>query len=778
MASNTHGTLGATAPIIVPSAPEGVFFGASEEERNQLFSGPHRITRNLLPIVQDPAFFNESVKGKNPSTITEKGFARGLKWEHYDITAASDFRQILADYRLGFGCRGGADAGILFIDFDSEDRAAADWLKRTIYEINPSTPIRSRSNSQHFQALIRCDAAADDKSVWLPKIEDLPIDDNGGHIELRADSKHYSVLVGTHPSGVRFDWDLEPFNGDPWDADSVRSLYKAIRDQSARHKPKTAQTAVTTHPEAITQPIQQASAQGPEQRKESPLLNEQQYRYLRSILLEPVNGKPLFDPGPRNSTQVVTDSHGNDVKVPAYIDVTFALARYRDDPRAVDLWSRWCSLTADGAAKHKASDWSEFLKSGEAAKDLNGRPYTISSLIYAARAMGWKPRRETDGSESILSFSAFQNDWDAPPKVDPLVDGFFERGCLILVTGKSGCGKTLLLIDLARAVALGYDWCDCPTIQGDVVLIAKEGQNSLRNRLWANFQSNGLTKDECREAVKHIHALSGDARGIIFGQDSRSRDSVSVASRIEDELKQNGIKPCLFIIDTLSQTLLGDENSAVDIAAYFNDLVDHFARPFNATVIVTHHHSKESDEYRGSTAIIANSDDHYKVASELVSTASDQVDGQIITLHCNQRRDGLKPRDAQFRVCQIRREEDPAHPVIGVTFDDWKDQTRVKGDLTATFSQYLDEHKMEFLGRSEKALDDALEPFLEKFYPTPETESEADRMRREGKRRVAKSRTLARLKDNGKNNATVVIRRGKIEVIHCQSIKEIDLPDA
>ena len=706
MASNTHGTLGATAPIIVPSAPEGVFFGASEEERNQLFSGPHRITRNLLPIVQDPAFFNESVKGKNPSTITEKGFARGLKWEHYDITAASDFRQILADYRLGFGCRGGADAGILFIDFDSEDRAAADWLKRTIYEINPSTPIRSRSNSQHFQALIRCDAAADDKSVWLPKIEDLPIDDNGGHIELRADSKHYSVLVGTHPSGVRFDWDLEPFNGDPWDADSVRILYKAIRDRSARHKPKTAQTAVTTHPEAIAQPLAQVPAQEPQGKR----LDDKTFLDLFSILLEPVNGKPLFDPGPRNSTQVVKDRDGNDVKVPAYIDVTFALAEYRADQRARVLWNNWCALTEEGAAKHKASDWDEFLKSGEAAKDLNGKPYRIASLFKAARLLGWKSHSEKEKAKKpLLSFSLFKDNWDQPPKIDPLVDGFFDRGCVIVVSGQSGCGKTLILVDLTRAVTTGTEWCDRPCIKGDVVLIAKEGQNALRNRFWANLKGNGLSDDQIKEAVRHIHALSPEARGVVFGKSLRDRDSESAAERIEQELRDAGINPVLFVIDTLSQTLLGEENSSTDVAAYFNDIVDHLTRPFNACTIITHHHAKGTDQYRGSTAIVANSDDKYTVSSKLVESSSN-VDGVEIVLKCDQRRDGAKPDGAVFKVSTIAREEDPTHPLIFATFDHFS-QSQTKRQMSyEAFDSYLDRHAADFIGKHRDSL---LEPLTD-----------------------------------------------------------------
>lgn len=768
MAERSIGTLGTTAPIIVPSPPDSKFFGASEAERNHLFSGPERIRRHLLPVVQDPAFFTDRVKGKTASVIPD-GASGGvpLPWGNYDINADPALSKIIADYRLGFGCRGGADAGILFIDFDGENEAAADWLRQTIAEINPCTPIRSRSNSRHFQVLIRCDAAADDASVWLPKIEDLPIDDDGGHIELRADGKHYSVLCGTHPSGVRFDWDLLPFEGEEWDAESVRSLYTAIRERSARYRHKAAQTAAAAHPEAIAQPFSQVPAQGPDQRsvlKESPLLNERQYRDLKSILL-PANGQPLFDPGPRNSTQVVTDSHGNSIKVPAYIDVTFALAYFKDDPRAFDLWHRWCVSNREGAAKHNASDWAEFLKSGEAVQDLNGKPYSIRSLFAAARAMGWKSPRSEAESKPLLSFSLFKDNWDQPPKIDPLVDRFFDRGCVIVVSGQSGCGKTLLLVDLARAVATGAEWCDRSCIKGDVVLIAKEGQNALRNRFWANFKANGLSDDQIREAVSHIHALSPEARGVVFGRSLRDRDAASAAERIEQELRDAGIKPVLFIIDTLSQTLLGEENSSTDIAAYFNDIVDHLTRPFNACTIITHHHAKGTDQYRGSTAIVANSDDKYTVTSKLVESGSN-VNGVEIVLKCDQRRDGAKPDGAVFKVSTIARDEDPAHPVIAATFDHFS-QTQTKRQMSyEVFDSYLDRHAAEYIGKHRDSL---IEPLTDVMLTCGYTKESS------GFRKL-RSRILKDIEDNN----VVVYRNPNIAnpvISHVKGFEEKAQPD-
>mgnify|MGYP003339502185 FL=1 len=67
--------------------------------------------------------------------------------------------------------------------------------------------------------------------------------------------------------------------------------------------------------------------------------------------------------------------------------------------------------------------------------------------------------------------------------------------------------------------------------------------------------------------------------------------------------------PKLIVIDTLSQTFAGDENSSSDIATYLRMINSEIREPFHATVIVIHHSGHSASERpRGSSAITANVD--------------------------------------------------------------------------------------------------------------------------------------------------------------------------
>jgi hypothetical protein len=67
--------------------------------------------------------------------------------------------------------------------------------------------------------------------------------------------------------------------------------------------------------------------------------------------------------------------------------------------------------------------------------------------------------------------------------------------------------------------------------------------------------------------------------------------------------------PKLIVIDTLSQTFSGDENSSSDIATYLRMINSEIREPFGATVLVIHHSGHSASERpRGSSAITANVD--------------------------------------------------------------------------------------------------------------------------------------------------------------------------
>jgi len=69
------------------------------------------------------------------------------------------------------------------------------------------------------------------------------------------------------------------------------------------------------------------------------------------------------------------------------------------------------------------------------------------------------------------------------------------------------------------------------------------------------------------------------------------------------------VKPALVVIDTLSQTFSGDENSSNDIASYIRAINTDVRAQFGCSVIIIHHTGHNaSDRPRGSSAMMANLD--------------------------------------------------------------------------------------------------------------------------------------------------------------------------
>jgi hypothetical protein len=69
------------------------------------------------------------------------------------------------------------------------------------------------------------------------------------------------------------------------------------------------------------------------------------------------------------------------------------------------------------------------------------------------------------------------------------------------------------------------------------------------------------------------------------------------------------IEPCLVVIDTLSQTYNGDENSASDVAAYLRLINSEIRAAFKCSVLVVHHTGHSAAERpRGSSALTSNLD--------------------------------------------------------------------------------------------------------------------------------------------------------------------------
>lgn len=219
------------------------------------------------------------------------------------------------------------------------------------------------------------------------------------------------------------------------------------------------------------------------------------------------------------------------------------------------------------------------------------------------------------------------------PLVWLLKDYLPPEGLAFLI-GPPAAGKSLLAIDWACCIATGTDWHGHDTQQGGVIILAGEGHHGIRRRIKAWALQNGINLTDAPLAVSDRSAALTDPNSL-----------AEVTAAIDAFSEQHG-SPRLILIDTLHRNLgAADENSAQDMAVYFNHLDEMRGR--YRCQIVTVHHSGHADagRGRGSSAIRAGVD-----AEFLVTPKS----GGVLSLSCAKMKDAPKPALSAYEIIEVQ----------------------------------------------------------------------------------------------------------------------------
>ena len=202
--------------------------------------------------------------------------------------------------------------------------------------------------------------------------------------------------------------------------------------------------------------------------------------------------------------------------------------------------------------------------------------------------------------------------------------------------GGSGTFKSFIAIDLALHVAHGMKWLGHKTQKGVVLFIAAEGGAGLWRRIVAWHRSHGIKWAEAPVYVLPV--------GI---------DLLTDAARVQQAVAALGIKPDLVVIDTLSQTFGGEENSAAEVAQYLRELGLWFRQAWLAAVLVVHHTGHQATERpRGSSVIRSNVDFMFGVFRDEKE--------MLATLECVKQKDGdlMKPTGFAMNVIDLATDDD------------------------------------------------------------------------------------------------------------------------
>jgi len=187
-----------------------------------------------------------------------------------------------------------------------------------------------------------------------------------------------------------------------------------------------------------------------------------------------------------------------------------------------------------------------------------------------------------------------------------LVTGMIPEGAITALTASSGAGKSLLMIILAKHVALGKKLFDTFEVKQSNVLIMD------------------LEMDEDIIMSRHKAFVCGSAPiYYVYNQSFNICDDEDFNWLVREIISE---KIGLVIFDTISNIFSQDENSAKEMKEVNKKLLD-LIRLGRTTILYLHHHRKkmagESNSQgsaRGSTEIIA------KVASHLLLDSKKEVD--------------------------------------------------------------------------------------------------------------------------------------------------------
>jgi AAA domain len=237
----------------------------------------------------------------------------------------------------------------------------------------------------------------------------------------------------------------------------------------------------------------------------------------------------------------------------------------------------------------------------------------VRAVVVGEKVEGVTPKR---------SFVMYSELSDSDNKLW-LVHGLLGQGEASAVYGQPGCGKSVLVEDMALHIAAGRDWHGKPVQRGAVVYVALERKKLVERRARAFRKKHGL--DDLPFAIV----------GGVF--DFRIPAAATWLADICDQVtKLTGQAVVLIVIDTLSRALAGgDENSSKDMGGIVNATAQ-IQEKTGGHVLWVHHMPHGGDRMRGHGALLGAMDTTIHVIksasgrSATVVKANDSEEGECV----------------------------------------------------------------------------------------------------------------------------------------------------
>jgi hypothetical protein len=227
---------------------------------------------------------------------------------------------------------------------------------------------------------------------------------------------------------------------------------------------------------------------------------------------------------------------------------------------------------------------------GPELRRWEARVQEIPRLVHGAQKFAPEAKPAFDSVGLIRTLDEVGREFE---DIDWIVDDLIPEQAVGMIFGASGTFKSFIAIDLCCHMANGMEFIAKETRQAPVLYLASEGGAGIYRRFQAWHKYHGLPHSS------NVHLVTTPLILTVKEQ----------LTALVTAIEAMPVKPALVVIDTLSQTFAGDENSSNDIASYIRAINTDVRAQFGCSVIIIHHTGHNaSDRPRGSSAMMANLD--------------------------------------------------------------------------------------------------------------------------------------------------------------------------
>ena len=242
--------------------------------------------------------------------------------------------------------------------------------------------------------------------------------------------------------------------------------------------------------------------------------------------------------------------------------------------------------------------------------------------------------------EVIESVASTLNHFEQP---EWLIKRLVECRTLGQIFSDWNVGKSALAVDIACRVATGLDFASRKVCRGPVLYVATEGHRGLRRRFkgWQEINGHSIPSSLYQTRIS-LRLPDSD-------------NEIKLKSAISYIESKHASPPLLVIIDTLAQTMVGEQNSTSDVDKFTSILRELFQ---NSAVMLLHHagHMHKS-RGRGASSLPAACDWEFRLEEFKESPDTENVIKYVRLVNTKQR-DEESQNEISFSLIRVVLGED------------------------------------------------------------------------------------------------------------------------